>query len=160
MLDNPRSRPSHQKMVTPAARREISLTFRSIGEQLPPPIIVRLWCVRLNGVLSPLLAKPCATSVVAQGEGAHRQAARWDTLINRKEAVPVPHLTQSLSVGGFVMTFKFAVGDRVTQAFSNHAEGKVIAVLKDRAGEYRYVVEMTGHRTIQIASEGSLVAAP
>jgi hypothetical protein len=112
------------------------------------------------GCCHPCLRSHAATSAVAQGEGAHRQAARWDTLINRKEAVLVPHLTQSLSVGGFVMTFKFAVGDRVTQAVSNHAEGKVIAVLKDRAGEYRYVVEMTGHRMIQIASEGSLVAAP
>ena len=58
------------------------------------------------------------------------------------------------------MSFKFAVGDKVTQAFSNHAEGKIIAILKDRAGECRYVVEMAGHLTIQIASEGSLVAAP
>ena len=58
------------------------------------------------------------------------------------------------------MDFKFAVGDKVTQAFSNHAEATVIAVLKDRAGEYRYVVEMFGHRTIQIASEDSLVTAP
>jgi hypothetical protein len=58
------------------------------------------------------------------------------------------------------MSFKFAVGDRVTQAFSNHAEGTVLAILKDRAGEHRYVVEVTGHRTIQIASEGSLIAAP
>jgi hypothetical protein len=58
------------------------------------------------------------------------------------------------------MDSKFAIGDKVTQAFSNHAEGTVIAVLKDRAGDCRYVVEMFGHRTIQIASEGSLVAAP
>ena len=58
------------------------------------------------------------------------------------------------------MNFKFAVGDMVTQAFSNNAEGKIIAILKDRAGECRYVVEMSGHRTIQIASEGSLAAAP
>jgi hypothetical protein len=58
------------------------------------------------------------------------------------------------------MTFKFAVGNRVTQAFSNHTEGTIIAILKDRAGEYRYVVEIVGHRTIQIVSEGSLIAAP
>ena len=58
------------------------------------------------------------------------------------------------------MSFKFAVGDKVTQAFSNHAEGTIIAILKDRGGEYRYVIEMDGHRTIQIAGEGSLVAAP
>jgi hypothetical protein len=57
------------------------------------------------------------------------------------------------------MSFKFAIGDRVTQAFSNHAEGTVIAVIKDRGGEFRYVVEMIGHRAIQIASEDSLVAA-
>jgi hypothetical protein len=49
------------------------------------------------------------------------------------------------------MDFKFAIGDKVAQAFSNHAEGTVIAVLKDRAGDRRYVVEMFGHRTIQIA---------
>ena len=58
------------------------------------------------------------------------------------------------------MDFKFAIGDKFAQAFSNHAEGTVIAVLKDRAGDHRYVVEMFGHRMIQIASEGSLVAAP
>ena len=55
------------------------------------------------------------------------------------------------------MDFKFAIGDKVTHAFSNHAEGTVIAVLKDRAGDCRYVVEMFGHRTIQIAREDSLV---
>jgi hypothetical protein len=58
------------------------------------------------------------------------------------------------------MHFKFAIGDKVAQVFSNHSEGTVIAILKDRAGDRRYVVEMFGHRTIQIASEGSLVAAP
>ena len=58
------------------------------------------------------------------------------------------------------MDFKFAIGDKVAQAISNHAEGTVIAVLKDRAGDRRYVVEMFGHRVVQIASEGSLVAAP
>ena len=58
------------------------------------------------------------------------------------------------------MDLRFSVGDKVTQAFSNHAEGTVIAVLKDRAGEYRYVVEMLGHRTIQVASADRLVPAP
>ena len=56
------------------------------------------------------------------------------------------------------MLSKFAIGDKVDQAFSNHAQGTVVAILKDRAGERRYAVEMFGHRTIQIASEGSLVA--
>ena len=58
------------------------------------------------------------------------------------------------------MDCKFDVGDKVTQAFSNHSEGTVIAILKDRAGEYRYVIEMFGHRTIQIASGSSLVVSP
>jgi hypothetical protein len=49
------------------------------------------------------------------------------------------------------MTSKFAIGDKVDQAFSNHAEGTVVAI-------FSYAVEMFGHRTIQIASEGSLVA--
>jgi len=53
---------------------------------------------------------------------------------------------------------KFAIGDKVDQAFSNHAQGTVVAISRDQAGERRYVVEMFGHRTIQIASESSLVA--
>jgi len=56
------------------------------------------------------------------------------------------------------MNSKFAVGDKVDQAFSNHTEGTVVAIFTDRAGERRYAVEMLGHRTIQIATEGSLVA--
>jgi hypothetical protein len=56
------------------------------------------------------------------------------------------------------MASKFAIGDKVDQAFSNHAEGTIIAIFKDRAGDCRYAVELSGHRTIQIASEGSLVA--
>jgi hypothetical protein len=59
---------------------------------------------------------------------------------------------------GFAMTSKFAVGDKVDQAFSNHAEGTVVAIFRGQAGECRYAVEMSGHRTIQIASEGSLTA--
>ena len=56
------------------------------------------------------------------------------------------------------MTTKFAVGDKVDQAFSNHAEGTVVAIFTDQAGECRYAVEMFGHRTIQIATESSLTA--
>jgi hypothetical protein len=56
------------------------------------------------------------------------------------------------------MASKFAIGDKVDQAFSNHAKGTVVAIITDRAGECRYAVEMFGHRTIQIASEGSLAA--
>ena len=54
------------------------------------------------------------------------------------------------------MAFKFAIGDKVDQAFSNHAEGTVVAIFTDLAGERCYAVEMLGQ--IQIASEGSLVA--
>jgi hypothetical protein len=56
------------------------------------------------------------------------------------------------------MDSKFSIGDKVDQAFSNHAIGTVVAIFTDRAGEHRYAVEMPGHRTIQVASEDSLVA--
>ena len=56
------------------------------------------------------------------------------------------------------MASKFAIGDKVDQAFSNDAQGTVVAIFTDRAGEHRYAIEMFGHRTIQIASESSLVA--
>jgi hypothetical protein len=79
-------------------------------------------------------------------------------LTNRKETLLRPHSAQSLWVGGFAMASKFAIGDKVDQAFSNHAEGTVVAIFTDRAGTHRYAVEMFGHRTIQVANEGSLVA--
>jgi hypothetical protein len=82
----------------------------------------------------------------------------WVGLINRKQTLLWPHGTQSLCAGGFAMASKFAIGDKVDQAFSNHAEGKVVAIFTDLAGEQRYAVEIFGHRTIQIASEGGLVA--
>ena len=56
------------------------------------------------------------------------------------------------------MTSKFAIGDRVHQAFSNHAAGTVVAIFTDQAGGLRYAVDMFGHRAIQIASESSLAA--
>jgi hypothetical protein len=52
----------------------------------------------------------------------------------------------------------FEIGDKVDQTYSNHAEGTVVAVFTNEAGERRYAVEISGHRTIQIASEGSLIA--
>jgi hypothetical protein len=79
-------------------------------------------------------------------------------LINRKQTSLRPHCAQSLCTGEFAMASKFAIGDKVDQAFSNHAEGTVVAIFTDLAGEQRYAVEIFGHRTIQIASEGSLVA--
>jgi hypothetical protein len=56
------------------------------------------------------------------------------------------------------MASRFEIGDKVDQTYSNHVEGTVVAVFTNKAGERRYAVEMSGHRTIQIASEGSLVA--
>jgi hypothetical protein len=56
------------------------------------------------------------------------------------------------------MGSKFAIGDKVDQAFSNHAEGTIVAIFTNRAGDCRYAVELFGHRTIQIASEASLIA--
>jgi hypothetical protein len=60
--------------------------------------------------------------------------------------------------GGFAMASKFAIGDKVDQAFRNHAKGTIVAIFTNRAGNRRYAVELFGHRTIQIASEGSLIA--
>jgi hypothetical protein len=51
------------------------------------------------------------------------------------------------------MASKFAIGDKVDQAFSNHAEETVVAIFTDLAGEHRYAVEIFGP---QIASESSL----
>jgi hypothetical protein len=79
-------------------------------------------------------------------------------LNDRNKTVIRPCWTQSLHAEGFAMTSKFVIGDKVDQAFSNHAEGTVVAIFRDQAGECRYAVEMFGHRTIQIASEGSLTA--
>jgi hypothetical protein len=79
-------------------------------------------------------------------------------LTNRKETTLMTHSAHSLAVKGFVMASKFAIGDKVDQPFSNRAEGTVVAVFTDLAGENRYAVEMFGNRIVQIASEGSLVA--
>ena len=62
------------------------------------------------------------------------------------------------SRGVFLFVAQFDRLEGVPQAFSNHAEGTVVAIFTDLAGENRYAVEMFGHRTIQIASEGSLIA--
>lgn len=35
------------------------------------------------------------------------------------------------------MASRFVIGDKVHQAFSNHAEGTVVAVFKDQAGGLR-----------------------
>jgi hypothetical protein len=44
---------------------------------------------------------------------------------------------------------KFLIGDKVDQAFSNHAEGTVVAIFTGLAGENRYAVEMFGHRKLR-----------
>ena len=62
------------------------------------------------------------------------------------------------SRGVFLFVAQFDRLEGVPQAFSNHAEGTVVAIFTDLAGENRYAVEMFAHRTIQIASEGSLIA--
>ena len=56
------------------------------------------------------------------------------------------------------MTSKFAIGDKVDQAFSTHAEGTVVAILRDQSGERRYAVEMSGRRMIKITAEARLTA--
>jgi hypothetical protein len=56
------------------------------------------------------------------------------------------------------MASQFEIGDKVDQSYSNHVEGTVVAIFTNKAGERRYAVETSGHRTIQIASAGSLVA--
>jgi hypothetical protein len=56
------------------------------------------------------------------------------------------------------MAERFEIGDKVEQNHSNHVEGTVVAVFTNKKGERRYAVEMPGHRTIQIASAGSLAA--
>jgi hypothetical protein len=55
------------------------------------------------------------------------------------------------------MASSFEIGDKVDQTYSNHGEGTVVAIFTNKAGERRYAVEISGHRTIQIASAGSLV---
>ena len=42
------------------------------------------------------------------------------------------------------MASKFAIGDKVDQAFSNHAERTIVAIFTDRAGDCRYAVELFG----------------
>jgi hypothetical protein len=96
---------------------------------------------------------------------------KWRATIRRWLAQPVerhspifwiaekPHLNltrrKSLWAGGFDVASKFAIGDKVNQAFSNQAKGTVVAIFTDRADEHRYGIEMFGHRKIQIASESS-----
>ena len=59
---------------------------------------------------------------------------------------------------GAARASRFEIGDRVEQTFSNHAAGIVVAIFTTKSGERRYAVETSGHRTIQIASAGSLIA--
>jgi hypothetical protein len=55
------------------------------------------------------------------------------------------------------MASRFVVGDKVDQPHSNHAEGTIIAIFTNKAGEHRYAIEMLGHSTIQISGESGLV---
>ena len=60
--------------------------------------------------------------------------------------------------GGFPLAPKFAIGDKINPSFSNHAEGMIVAIFTAGTGDRQYAVELFGYHTIQIASEGSLVA--
>jgi hypothetical protein len=53
------------------------------------------------------------------------------------------------------MASKFAIGDKVDQAFSNHAEGTVVAILTDLAGENRYALKCSA--TAQYRSQARAV---
>jgi hypothetical protein len=44
------------------------------------------------------------------------------------------------------MASKFAVGDKVDQAFSNHAEGTIVAIFTDKAGACRRACAMNPSR--------------
>jgi hypothetical protein len=52
------------------------------------------------------------------------------------------------------MASKFAIGDKVDQAYSNHTAGTIVAIFTDRAGDCRYAVEIFGHRTTQASLVG------
>jgi hypothetical protein len=56
------------------------------------------------------------------------------------------------------MASQFQLGDKVDQTHSNHGEGTVVAVFTNKAGEQRYAVEVSGHRSIQIVGGDSLTA--
>jgi hypothetical protein len=92
------------------------------------------------------------------------ERARQETRHTKhRDTVVQPHSTPNLRAGGFpmasgFMASGFEIGDKVDQTYSNHVEGTVVAIFTNKAGERRYAVEMSGHRTIQIASEGSLTA--
>ena len=51
-----------------------------------------------------------------------------------------------------------STSEKVDQAVSDHAEGTIVANPTDKMGDCRYAVELFGHRTIQTASDGSLIA--
>jgi hypothetical protein len=89
--------------------------------------------------------------------GFMEQPAKTAALPNAKK----PYLnlnTRRVSLtGGFAMASKFAVGDKVDQTHSNHAEGTIVAIFTNKAGEHRYAIEIPGQRTIQISSESGLV---
>jgi hypothetical protein len=78
-------------------------------------------------------------------------------LSNAKKPYLNPNRGRTSLTGGFIMASKFAVGDKVDQKHSNHAEGTIVAIFTNKAGEDRYAIETTGHRTIQVSGESGLV---
>jgi hypothetical protein len=90
------------------------------------------------------------------------QPAKTAALPNAKKPYLNPNRRRVSLTGGFAMASKFmaskfAVGDKVDQTHSNHAEGTIVAIFTNKAGEHRYAIEIAGHRTIQISSESGLV---
>jgi hypothetical protein len=85
------------------------------------------------------------------------QPAKTAALPNAKKPYLNPNTRRVSLTGGFTMASKFAVGDKVDQTHSNHAEGTIVAIFTNGAGEHRYAIEIPGQRTIQISSESGLV---
>jgi hypothetical protein len=85
------------------------------------------------------------------------QPAKTAALPNAKKPYLNPNRRRVCLTGGFTMASKFAVGDKVDQTHSNHAEGTIVAIFTNGAGEHRYAIEIPGQRTIQISSESGLV---
>ena len=81
-----------------------------------------------------------------------------DRLTNLKEAVLKPDWTPSLCAEDSPWHPNSQLATRSIKRSATTLEGTIVAIFTDRAGDCRYAVELFGHRTIQIASEGSLIA--
>jgi hypothetical protein len=77
-----------------------------------------------------------------------------DRVAKLKEAALKPDWAQTLRAEGSPWLSKFAIGDKVDQAFSNHPEGTLVASFTDRADDCRYAVELFGHQ-YRLQTKGS-----